>query len=72
MDSRRVVLTSAGFKDAGYAELALEISRAGVMHNPRSYTLWKQIYDNLKNSVQLGRQAEISLKEIDLRFVNIP
>ena len=72
MDTKRVLLTSQGFKNAGYEQLSLEISIAGVEHNPYSYTLWKQIYENSKASSQLRLEAEGNLMKIEPRFVRSP
>jgi O-antigen ligase len=69
MDTKRVILTSAGFKGAGYEKLALDISLAGVEHNPNSYVLWKQIYENSEASAQLKLEAERSLLRIEPRFI---
>ena len=72
LDSKRILLTSAGFSAAGYDQIALEVSKVGVAHNARSYLLWKQIYDNKKTSVDLRMHAERVLKSLEPRFVQTP
>jgi O-Antigen ligase len=72
LDSKRILLTSAGFSAAGYDQIALDVSLVGVAHNARSYLLWKQIYDNKKTSVDLRMDAERVLKSLEPRFVQTP
>ena len=67
-DSKLMALVASGFQNSNYSTLALEILKQGIRHNPDSFILWKQIYDNPKTPEFEKNAALKELKRLDPRF----
>jgi len=67
-DSKLIAMVATGFQSSNYSNLSLEILNNGVLHNPKSFTLWKLIYENPNTSEVRENEALTELKRIDPRF----
>lgn len=63
-----IALTAKGFENAGYQQLALEIADFGVRNNPRSYLLWRMIFENPSSPSSLKDEARSWLGIIEPRI----
>lgn len=70
-DTKRILLVEQAFKSGGFDQLAFQVAKIGIDHNPNSYLLWKAITDNSLASSTLRAQAENELRRLEPRFESI-